>query len=247
MKDGNMKRKLLAGAAAFVIVAAVVLGGIKLYRIHQMNQSGILLAFDDYSEDSWRANFELFSEYGAKVTFFVNLSEPTEFCYDAEKEGHEIGFHTVEHVNLKEATEEAVYQQAIAPIEVFRKEGIELTTFAYPYGAQTEQLDEMLLEHYNVVRGAYHLELHGKHELRKGFVDSMSLDNANFDSQEAYEQKIMEVLNELKGGKGRVASFYSHVIGDGEWCISTDRLEFLLRKAKEMGLQFYTFQELQYW
>ena len=89
--------------------------------------------------------------------------------------------------------------------------------------------------------------VNGKHELRKGFVDSMSLDNANFDSQEAYEQKIMEVLNELKGGKGRVASFYSHVIGDGEWCISTDRLEFLLRKAKEMGLQFYTFQELQYW
>ena len=75
----------------------------------------------------------------------------------------------------------------------------------------------------------------------------MSLDNVNFESQEAYEEQIIAILNELKGGKGRVASFYSHAIGEGEWCVSDEKLEFLLEKAKEMGLQFYTFQELQYW
>lgn len=242
-----MKKKLLAAFAAIVAVAAVVLGGIKIYRIHQMNQSGILLAFDDYSADSWEENFGLFSRYGAKVTFFVNLSEPTEFCYDAGKEGHEIAFHTVDHVKLTELGDEEVYAQAIAPIEVFREKGIELTTFAYPYGARSDHLDEMLLEHYNIVRGALALELHGKHELRHGFVDSMSLDNVNFESQEAYEERVVAALKELKGGKGRVASFYSHAIGAGEWCVSEEKLEFLLKKAKEMGLQFYTFQELQYW
>ena len=64
---GIMKKKLLAAFVAIVAVAAAVLGGIKIYRIHQMNQSGILLAFDDYSADSWEENFGLFSRYGAKV------------------------------------------------------------------------------------------------------------------------------------------------------------------------------------
>lgn len=242
-----MKKKLLMCFMAIAVVAATVLGGIKIYRIHQMNQSGILLAFDDYCAEDWEEHFDLFSRYGAKVTFFVNLSEPTDFCYHARKEGHEIAFHTVGHVKLTEVSDEEVYAQAIAPLEVFREKGFDMTTFAYPYGARSDHLDEMLLEHYNIVRGAFALELHGKHELRKGFVDSMSLDNVNFESQEAYEEKITAILNELKGGKGRVVSFYSHAIGDGEWCVSDEKLEFLLEKAKEMGLQFYTFQELQYW
>lgn len=242
-----MKKKILCGCMAVVIAAAAVLGGIKLYRIHQRDQSGILLAFDDYSAESWEAYFELFSEYDAKVTFFINATEPTDFCYKAKEEGHEIAFHTAGHVNLGQATDEEVYEQAIAPLEVFREKGFEMTTFAYPFGARNDHLDEMLLQHYNIVRGALALELHGKHELRKGFVDSLSVDNVNYSSQEQYEQRIVEILKELKGGKGRVASLYSHAIGDGDWCISEEKLVFLLETAKEMGLQFYTFQELQNW
>ena len=44
-----------------------------------------------------------------------------------------------------------------------------------------------------------------------------------------------------------MVSLYSHAIGAGDWSITEDRLLYLLRKAKEMGLRFYTFQELQNW
>lgn len=242
-----MKRKKAIVILGGVILAlALILGGIKLYRIHDRDQCGILLAFDDYSAN-WENYFDLFDKYDAKVTFFINATEPTEFCYRALKEGHEIAYHTAGHVRLTELSEEEVYEQAIAPMEVFREKGVNMTTFAYPYGAYNEQLNEMLLEHYNILRGAYFMEINGKHQLRKGFVESLSLDNANYASQEEYEEKITQILTQLKEGKACVVSLYSHAISGGDWCISEDRLVFLLEKADEMGLKFYTFQELQNW
>lgn len=243
----EMKKKILISGVALVMAAAVILGGIKLYRIHERDEVGILLAFDDYNAPNWEEYFDLFDEYGVGVTFFINASEPTEFCSHAIERGHEIAFHTVGHVRLTELSEEEVYEEAIAPIEVFREKGFELSTFAYPYGAYNEELNERLLEHYKVLRGAYSLEYDGKHVYRKGFVESMSLDNGNYDSQEQYEERIMEILNELKGRKATVVSMYSHAIGAGDWSVSEEKLRFLLQKAKEMGVRFYTFQELQNW
>jgi peptidoglycan/xylan/chitin deacetylase (PgdA/CDA1 family) len=238
------KGMLIACAAVFLLIAGS-LGGIKLWRIQQRNQPGILLAFDDYSPESWEENFDLFDKYDARVTFFINAGEPTEFCYAAQERGHEIGFHTITHRNLLECTEDEMYQEAIVPIETFREEGFELTSFAYPYGNYNDQLNEKLLEHYNIVRGAWQCELNLKHNLRHGFVEAMGLDNGLFESQEAYEKSIRDILTGLKKEKGMVICMYSHAIGDGSWCISGERLEYLLQTAEELGLKFYRFQDLQ--
>lgn len=244
----KMRKRLAICAGVLLLVAAGVLGGIKLYRIYQRDQCGILLAFDDYNAENWEEYFDLFDEYGVKVTFFVNLSEPTDFCYHALERGHEIAFHTVGHVDLTQASEEEIYRQAVEPIEVFGEKGIEMTTFAYPYGRYSQELNEILLEHYRVLRGAYLLQVNNKHALRGGFVESLSLDNVNYKSQEEYEEGITEILTELKEGKANVISMYSHGISEGgDWCVGPDRLRFLFEKAHELDLQFYTFQYLQNW
>lgn len=241
---GKAKGLAVAGAAAVVMIVGI-LGGIKLWRIQQRDQPGILLAFDDCSTESWADHFDLFDKYHAKVTFFLNAGEPFDFCYEAQDRGHEIGFHTISHKNLLECTEEEMYQEAIAPIEVFREKGIELTSFAYPYGNYNEQLNEKLLEHYNIVRGAWQTELYLKYNLQHGFVEAAALDNGYFETEEAFEKHITELLSGLKKEKGIVLCLYSHAIGAGEWSISAERLEFLLQKAEELGLKFYTFQDLQ--
>ena len=245
-----MKKKSIFIVATLVLIAAAAVVGIKWYRGYlreqERNQSGIVLAFDDYMPENGEQYFDLFDEYDAKVTFFVNAISPTEFCEDARARGHEIGFHTTGHANLTELTEEEVYEQAIAPIEAFREAGFEFTTFAYPYGAYTDELNQLLLQHYNVVRGAFKCEPHVKDYMKRGFVESMSLDNANFESREQYEARIVEILTVMsEAEEGAVVPVYSHAIGDGEWCVTEENLEFLLKKAKEMGLKFYTFQELQ--
>lgn len=237
----------MIGGIVLTALTAAVLGGYKIHRIHERDQCGILLAFDDYSGDNWEEYFDILDEYDAKVTFFINADEPTDFCCRARERGHEIAYHGMKHRDLTEMSEEEIYEYMIAPIEIFKEKGVKLTTFAYPYGKYNEKLNEKLLKYYNILRGAHHLEIYGKHQLRKGFVESMSLDNVNFNSQEEYEEHITQVLNELKNGKARVLSMYSHAVGAGDWCISEEKLLFLLQKAREMGLKFYTFQELQYW
>lgn len=239
------KKKIWIGAAVVFAAVAVVLAGIKLYRIYLRDQSGILLAFDDYSESSWEDHFDLFDEYDANVTFFINGQEPTDFCYRAIERGHEIGFHTVGHESLTECTQDQIYQEAIAPIEVFREKGIELTSFAYPYGNYNMDLNEQLLDYYKVVRGAWFCELYTKYDLKEGFVEAMPLDNTYFETQEQFEQRVTEVLSAVKDTKGIVVCMYSHAIGGGGWCISEEKLEFLLKKAQELGLKFYTFKDLQ--
>lgn len=247
------KRKIFIFSCIVVCLMVAVLAGLKLYRHLKMkhdieirNQKGILLSFDDYNEDTWIQVLDLFDQYDAKVTFFVTLSEPTDFCAEAVKRGHEIGYHTLGHVNLTEVSQEEVYKQAIAPIEVFRSAGYDLVTFAYPYGAYTEEINEELLQYYDTLRGAFCFNPKYKESLQKGFIDSFMLDNIDFESDEKFHSKIVELLDGLANcDNGTVASVYSHAIGDGNWCITYKRLEMLLQEVKKRDLVFYTFHELQ--
>ena len=240
-----MRRRIIITALLLLTVAVITLGGVKLYRVHKARQCGIVLAFDDYNAANWEDYFDLFDKYNVKVTFFVNAYEPTEFCFRAIERGHEIGYHTAGHVKMTEIAEDEAYSQAIAPIETFREQGIELSTFAYPYGSYNQELNELLLQHYNVLRGAYYYQLAGKHEMRHGFVESLPIDNIKFNSEEEFRDRIDFVLNELSNNKGAVVGLYSHAISDGSWCVTAERLEYLFQSAQEKGIQFYTYKELQ--
>lgn len=241
-----MKKKLLiAGLTAFAVLL-LACAGIFFAKKTEYNQKGILLAFDDYSAETWREAFDLFEKYDVHVTFFINASEPTDFCTEAAARGHEIGFHTVNHAKLTDVSREEFYAQAIAPIAVFREAGCELTSFAYPYGEYEDWMNEALLKHYQSVRGAWHYQGYYKEQVENGFIESKSIDNISFESTEDYRIQIGEMLDGLNAcDNGTVASMFSHAIGAGDWCISLERLEILFQEAQKRGLKFYTFKELQ--
>lgn len=249
----SKKKVLLSIGIIMVCLSAAVVAGMRLYRNYhakrQMelrNRKGILLSFDDYNPDTWTEIMDLFDEYGVKVTFFVTLAEPTDFCAEAVSRGHEIGLHTAGHVKMTEISAEEVYEQAIAPIEIFRAEGYELTTFAYPYGLYSEELNEELLQYYETLRGAYHFQGCYKESLKKGFVEAYPLDNIYYESDEKFREKVVELLDVLSNcNDGTVASVYSHAIGAGDWCITSARLEILFEEAQKRDLVFYTYKELQ--
>lgn len=254
MKKTLGRKKIIIGAVC-IIVCGLLAGviGLRAYRHsvavwkeQQRNQKGILLAFDDYNPNSWSEHFDLFEKYGVRVTFFVNLEEPDEFCAEAVKRGHEIGYHTKGHAKLTEVSKEEFYEETIAPIENFRSQGYDLTSFAYPYGLYEDWMNEELLQHYKTLRGAYHFMGYYKEALQGGFMEAYPLDNLYFESDEDFREKVGELLDVLAGcDDGTVASVYSHAISGGDWCISADRLEILFQEAQERDLVFYTFQELQ--
>ncbi len=240
-----MRKKFIISISIIFFAIILILGCVKIYRVYKARQCGILLAFDDYNAESWEEYFDLFDRYNAKVTFFVNATEPTDFCYDAIERGHEIAFHTINHIDMTTITEEEVYIQAIKPIETFREHGIELTSFSYPYGAYSGELNDLLLQYYKVLRGAYYYQVVGKDVMRHGFVESLSIDNIHYSSDEEFEKHIDSIIAELSRNKGAVVGLFSHAIGGGDWCITGERLEYLLQKANEAGIQFYTYKELQ--
>ena len=49
----------------------------------------------------------------------------------------------------------------------------------------------------------------------------------------------------MKNEKGMENFMNTHAIRDASWCISGERLEYLLQTAEELGLKFYRFQDLQ--
>lgn len=244
MKKFNWKKKRIVIGAVLAVLLGICAGGVLYYR-SLLNQSGILLSFDDYNAENWESHFDLLEEYDARVTFFINAYAPTEFCRKAVDRGHEIGFHTAEHAIVTELSEEELYEQAIAPIEEFRKEGFELTSFAYPKGEYNEETNEILLQHYKTLRGAYRHDLHQKITFRNNFVESKPIDNIKYESDEEFEKEITALLTQAKENKRAIVSLYSHAIEGGDWCIKEKRLEFLLKTAKEMGLKFYTYKDLQ--
>lgn len=244
-----MKRIMKGFGIAVLLMICLILIALSVLKIYcklpQKNPSGILMAFDDYYEENWEQYFDLFEKYGAKVTFFINAGLPTDFCYDAIGRGHEIGFHTMGHADMEEATAEEIWTEAIAPIEEFRKRGIELTSFAYPYGAYTEETNQKLLQHYKVVRGGYYYEIVPKENLKTGFVEAKPIDNNKFSSDLQFWWVINKMLYSVRFQEGAVLPVYSHAIESGETCITPKRLEYILKRAKELNLEFYTYKELQ--
>jgi len=213
---------------------------------------GIVLSFDDtiheHNPISWTNHFDLFDKYGVKVTFFVNGSIVTDFMLNAQNRGHEIGFHTINHPLLTNLTREQFFTETVYPIGIFRNAGIELTTFAYPYGIFNEWMNDELFNYYKTLRGfvrySDNFKLYTKSEMKSGFIYSASIDNIYLTSDTLFQNTIDQMLNRvIKYGK--IIVLTSHTINNFRWGITSGRLEYLLKKASEYGLKFYRFKDLQ--
>ncbi|HEU0032028.1 MAG TPA: polysaccharide deacetylase family protein [Kofleriaceae bacterium] len=123
---------------------------------------GLALSFDDNFVHEWYALRDLFTAYGARVTFFISRYPK---IYDEERaelhqlaaDGHDVAAHTVLHLRAPDYVEDhglAAYlrDEALPSIQLLRDDGFEITSFAYPFGARTSELDAALLEHVAVLR-----------------------------------------------------------------------------------------------
>ena len=122
---------------------------------------GVALSFDDASVDLWFEIRDLFKAYDARVTFFVSRYTAIPAFHDMLRElandGHDIAAHSVLHLRAPSYVEEHGLQayledEAVPSIQVLRDAGYNVTSFAYPFGARTDELDDALLEHVSVLR-----------------------------------------------------------------------------------------------
>jgi peptidoglycan/xylan/chitin deacetylase (PgdA/CDA1 family) len=209
------------------------------------DSAGILLAFDDDYQAVWEQYFDLFDRYGAKATFFVT-GDFCAFCREALNRGHDVGYHTRHHLNLLKLSRDEFFEETLSALDMFRREGIPVSSFAYPYGFWEPWMHEELSGHFTTLRGfgttfrVYHGE-----DLRGGYVSSKSLDNTIYKDDADFDRAVGLMFRIVKFiGGDTVVPLTTHTIADdAAWGIKPQRLEYILKTARDLRLRFYRYSD----
>jgi peptidoglycan/xylan/chitin deacetylase (PgdA/CDA1 family) len=207
-------------------------------------RAGLLLALDDDYMETWERYLDFFDEYGARITFFI-LGGYTPFSVKALSRGHDVGYHTLNHLDLRRVSTEVFTKEAIETAESFRKEGIPLSSLAYPYGFSEPWMHDVLLESYSVLRGyGTTFRIYREDEIRSGYIISRAIDNTVIQGDDNFDRLISLMLRAVKFlDDDRVLPLTTHDISDAHWAITWRRLEFLLKTTVDLHLKFYLYSD----
>ena len=207
--------------------------------------AGLLLSLDDDYVQAWEEHLDLFDEYGARVTFFLQGANIT-FAAKAMERGHDVGYHSLSHLDLRKVSQERFMNETVLTGEFYRQAGVPLSSFAYPFGFSEPWMHETLLESYGVLRGyGTTFRLYREDQIRGGHIISRAIDNTVIRGDENFERLISQMLFIVKFlDAGHVLPLTSHDISDtAQWGISRKRLEFLLKTAVDLKLKFYLYRD----
>lgn len=118
--------------------------------------AGVALMFDDWHVSAWVDTMPLLAKYGARATFYLaryarlSATEREQLAtlavagHDIEAHGtlHLRGPHFVEDHGLRAYLDDEV----VASIDVLERDGYEVLSYAYPFGAHTSEMDRAILE-----------------------------------------------------------------------------------------------------
>jgi hypothetical protein len=122
----------------------------------------IALGFDDHNIAEWSAIRPTLTAAHARVTFFVSEYAMLDAGSRAEvralaDDGHDIEPHSVHHLRAPVYVEEhglSTYMkdEVLPSIDLLVADGYPVTTFAYPFGARTSEIDRAILKHVQLLR-----------------------------------------------------------------------------------------------
>jgi len=123
---------------------------------------GLVLSFDDTSVGAWTQTRPLFDQYGARVTFFISRyahwsDDERAQLRQLAADGHAVEPHSVLHLRAPQYVEDhglsAYVAEEFQPsLDALVADGYDITTFAYPFGARTDETDRALLDHIQLLR-----------------------------------------------------------------------------------------------
>ena len=206
-------------------------------------KAGLLLSMDDKYIENWEYFFELLDKYSARMTFFIQ-GEFTSFSNRAINRGHDVGYHSLNHLDLREMSREELINEVIKPLDNFKNQGVPLFSFAFPYGFSNARIREILSESFMILRGyGTTFRIYSENDIRSGYIISKAIDNIVIPNETDYNRLIILMLRTLKFlDDDWVLPLTTHDISDSApWGITPKRLEFLLKTAVDLNLLFYRY------
>ena len=232
----------------------------------KINKGGILLAFDDYANiDSWHNMIDVFSEFDAKATFFINAPDEISNIQwkqlgELNKRGHAVGCHGWRHEKAVDYCNthslQAWLKNDVFPAQkILKDKDFKSTSFAYPCSQNNQMTDDALSQYFNHARTGSSLK-EGQHfcELDEIFIpiekiaDNFLLPGRSIDRLNDISQ--VEGALQRISRQSEVVVLYSHRIGTEEEgrnfhnLITKDNLVKIMKITRKHNLNFYTFNDL---
>jgi peptidoglycan-N-acetylglucosamine deacetylase len=225
---------------------------------------GVVLTFDDRNFREWIETLPLFAKYGAHATFFVSGAidrEALEAIRNLRTHGHAVGAHGVHHLRAVEYSAEHsadayVRSEVLPQVQALKATGIVPSGFAYPNSRNNAETDAALLKVVRHLRTGSSvpsgqqisaqdsLFVPAREMATHGCLAGKGIDFAPNREDRTYEQIDGALVRAAKNKE--IIVLYAHRIGTSgkENYLTPEALERVLRKALELKLAFYTFDQL---
>lgn len=219
--------------------------------------AGVVLSFDDAYVNEWFETNKKLKKYSWKATFFVSkintlsLLEVNQLK-KLQSEGNEIAGHGLQHYNaakfLSNHTIEEYLNQEINPmLDLMNFYGLKISSFAYPYGGRTKELDTALLNTFKIIRGRAFCEesasKQGCYFNHSKLVFSFSIDDTHNHFNIPHLLKLLDYVK--KNHKILILNSHKTVKN-----VTTDYetknaiLELICKYVQKNNMNFYTMSEL---
>lgn len=221
-------------------------------------KAGVIISFDDAYVDEWFKADKFLKKYNWKATFCVcridSIGKPQiKKLLELQKEGHEIAGHGYHHYNavkfVKQNGIDAYLKQEINPmIASMKKRHFNVTSFAYPYGERSDELDKALSNKFKIIRGRAFCgntpEKEGCYYRKSKYAYAFDIDNNHIHFNIPY---LLELLDDAKK-KNKILILCGHNTVNNvteNYQTKIETLEFICKYMKINDMKFYTLSDLE--
>lgn len=210
-------------------------------------QPMISFTFDDFPRSAAETGASILERFGAKgcyyaCTGFLGEIGPAGPYFEErdimhlERAGHEIGAHTVAHLDCAKASTREALTDISHNVDQMRAVGVTtpIRQFAYPYGETHTELKRALADRFDACRGV----LSGVN--RKG-SDAMQLRAFELGSDETSVARAFSLI-EAAARQPAWLIFFTHGVSEraGKFDIKPQVLSTLVRRARDSGAALIT-------
>ncbi len=214
----------------------------------------ISITFDDFPKSAvqtgraelekrgWRGTWYASAGFAGTDTHHGPMFDAGDL-HQLEEAGHEIGCHTLSHIDLGQTTEEVTRAQTGANYDALREMGLRsgLPAFAYPYGEASPASKRVLATRFETLRGV-------RPGINRKSDDRNLLKAVGIDGGQAGLARAHAFIDEGMARPGWLI-FYAHDIQSSptEWGCTPDEFSGLLDHIQNSGAQVLPVTEAYRW
>ncbi|MEO8254881.1 MAG: polysaccharide deacetylase family protein, partial [Flavobacterium sp.] len=215
-------------------------------------QAGVVISFDDAYVDEWFEADSVLKKYNWKATFCVcridSIEKPQlKKLHQLQDGGNEIAGHGYHHYNAVKFVQsngiQEYVKQEIDPMMIsMKRNGFKVTSFAYPYGERSSELDTIMASKFKFIRGRAFCEDQPEREgcyfRDSKFAYAFDIDNSHVHFSIPY---LLELLDDTRRNN-KILFLCSHrpvknITANYQTKIET--LEFICKYMKLNNMKYY--------